>query len=58
MPHGMVGVEPMTFWSYWATLPIELHPSMTLCAFDRNLLHYIEFPCTLQEFDVVHRIPY
>ena len=23
MPHGMVGVEPMTFWSYWATLPIS-----------------------------------
>ena len=31
MPHGMVGVEPMTFWSYWATLPIELHPSMHYC---------------------------
>ena len=28
---GMVRVEPMTFWSYWATLPIELHPSMHYC---------------------------
>ena len=30
-PHGIVGVEPMTSWSYWATLPVELHPSMHYC---------------------------